>query len=148
MPVAKVFIDSSTFLYTLDDTEPHKRGICLDWLDRLAEAGAGVTNLQVLNEMANVLFKKARRFPQVDVASQVDVFAAFGTSHVTLTTVMLARQVRTRTSYSWWDCVLVASALRLGCTHFLSEDLQDGQAVDGLTIVDPFAHSPRDVLPA
>jgi predicted nucleic acid-binding protein len=41
---------------------------------------------------------------------------------------------------------LLASAIELGCTHYLSEDLQDGQVIDGLTIVDPFAHSPEQIL--
>jgi predicted nucleic acid-binding protein len=40
------------------------------------------------------------------------------------------------------------SALELGCTHFLSEDLQDGQRIEdsggkSLTILSPFAHSPE-----
>ena len=46
----------------------------------------------------------------------------------------------------WWDCLLLASALELGCTHFLSEDLQDGQVIEGLTIVNPFAHTPEEIL--
>lgn len=46
---------------------------------------------------------------------------------------------------------MLASAIGLECSHFLSEDLQDGQNVQGgggksLTIVDPFAHSPDQSL--
>jgi hypothetical protein len=32
------------------------------------------------------------------------------------------------------------------CTHFLSEDLNDGQAYGELVAVDPFRHAPEDVL--
>lgn len=75
----------------------------------------------------------------------------FGMSPLTLDATMTARELFRRYRYSWWDCILLASAIELGCTHFLSEDLQDGQrivAVDGrgLTIVDPFAHSPDQIL--
>jgi predicted nucleic acid-binding protein len=37
-------------------------------------------------------------------------------------------------------------AAQLGCTHFLTEDLQDGHQIAGLTIVDPFAHTPEEIL--
>jgi predicted nucleic acid-binding protein len=48
--------------------------------------------------------------------------------------------------FSWWDCLLLASAIELGCTHFLSEDLKDGQTIEGLTILSPFAHTPDQIL--
>jgi predicted nucleic acid-binding protein len=57
-----------------------------------------------------------------------------------------ARRLHLRYRYSWWDCLLLASAIELGCTHFLSEDLHNGQAIEGLTIIDPFAHSPDQIL--
>ena len=48
------------------------------------------------------------------------------------------------------DCLLLACALELGRTHFLSEDLQDGRMVEdggkSLTLVSPFAHSPQHIL--
>jgi predicted nucleic acid-binding protein len=75
----------------------------------------------------------------------------FGISPLTIETTLAARDVLLRFRYSWWDSLLLASAVELGCTHFLSEDLQDGQRIvagsrRGLTIVDPFAHSPDQIL--
>jgi predicted nucleic acid-binding protein len=43
---------------------------------------------------------------------------------------------------------LLASALELGCSHFLSEDLQDGQQIGDPTIINPFLHAPEDIFPA
>jgi len=106
----------------------------------------GRTNLQVLNEVTNVLIKKAYHFQTGDPFATVDVFADFGSTAVTPETVEIARMVHHRYRYSWWDCLLLASALELECTHFLSEDLQDGQRIGGLTIVDPFAHSPEQII--
>ncbi len=42
--------------------------------------------------------------------------------------------------------LIVASALEAGCSHLLSEDLQDGQSLDGLVVVSPFAHEPDGIL--
>jgi predicted nucleic acid-binding protein len=37
-----------------------------------------------------------------------------------------------------FDALLLATALRAGCTLFLSEDLQHGRAIEGITIINPF----------
>lgn len=146
MPGARIFIDSTTFLCTIDIFAIEKRARAQDWLLRLADGGAGLTNLQVLNEVTNVLQRRAHRFDRVNPFDQVDIFADFGTTPVDIGTVSVARNPHQRYRYSWWDCLLLASALELGCSHFLSEDLQNGQTIEGLTIVNPFAHSPDDIF--
>lgn len=72
----------------------------------------------------------------------------WGSDPLDLDTVHAAREIHLATSYVWWDCLLLASAIALGCARFLSEDLRDGHAIGGLTITDPFAHSPGDILPS
>lgn len=146
MPAARVFVDTNVLLYIHDRNERHKAAQSLDWLRALTEQQIGQINLQVLSELTHVLLRK-KWFQSANVVfSIVDDFAALGDSPVGWTEIALARVLHNRLSYSWWDCLLLASAVELGCTHFLSEDLQDGQMIDGLTIVDPFAHSPQQVL--
>lgn len=150
MPDVRVFIDSTTFLYTFDSTEIDKGRVARRWLERLTEDDCGVTNLQVLNEVASVATRKTGRFGG-DPFFRIDVFADFGSHPVTFDTSLTARAIHANCKHSWWDCLLLASAIDLECTHFLSEDLQDGQQIvaegrRGLTIVNPFAHSPDQVL--
>ena len=103
-----------------------------------------MTNLQVLTEIASIATRKSSRF--ADPFFRIDSFAQFGTTPTNFDISLAARRIRASINYSWWDSLLLASALELGCTRFLSEDLQDGQVVEGLTIVDPFAHSPEQIL--
>lgn len=49
---------------------------------------------------------------------------------------------------SFWDALPVASALVAGCTIFLSEDMNGGQKIETLTIVNPFTTAPEAVLGA
>lgn len=149
---AKIFVDSNTLLYTLDAVLLAKAEAAQEWLRSLSRAEAGVTNLQVLNEVASVLTRKLARFSPGDPFDQIDVFATFGMEPLTFETTLIARTLAARYRYTWWDCLLLASALELGCSHFLSEDLQDGQRIEAgtgkaLTIVDPFAHTPEQILP-
>lgn len=41
--------------------------------------------------------------------------------------------------YSYWDSLIIASALEANCSILYTEDLQDGQIVEGkLKIINPF----------
>lgn len=146
MPGDRIFIDSNTLLYALDELEEDKQEKAQKWLTALAHPRTGMTNLEVLNEVTNVLIRKPSQFTLTETFAQIDIFADFGSDPLSYSTLHHARQLHQRFRYSWWDCLLLASALELGCSHFLSEDLQDGQAIEGLTIVDPFAHSPGQIL--
>jgi predicted nucleic acid-binding protein len=145
-----IFVDTNVYFYAHDEREPAKRAACRDWLRALGQRRLGRSNLQVANEFVDVVLRKRRDIDPETVFRLADDIQAWGAAAISDETVQAARYVRRRTAYSWWDCLLLASALELGCTHFLSEDLQDGQRIDmggrALTIVDPFAHSPEQFL--
>jgi predicted nucleic acid-binding protein len=148
MREVRVFIDTNVLLYVHDrrEAERQKAISALAWLRRLTDDGIATTNLQVLNELTHSLLRK-KWFESVEaVHAIVDSFADFGDSGLTWTEVVRARALQSRYQFSWWDCLLLASAIELGCTHFLSEDLKDGQTIEGLTILSPFAHTPDQIL--
>jgi len=141
-----VFVDTNVLLYSHDNKSLEKAAKAKRWLTALAARRVVTINLQVLNEFTDVLLRK-KWFERADqVFDVVEKFAALGASPLPAWEVAEAKQLHLRFGYSWWDSLLLASALHLGCTHFLSEDLQDGQRVDGLTIVSPFAHTPEQIL--
>lgn len=92
------------------------------------------------------MLRKRADMTTEEVFAAVDELSFLGDGPIDDASVLRARRIRSHTGYSWWDCLLLAAALQLGCRYFLSEDLQDGQTIQGLTIVDPFAHSPEQIL--
>jgi predicted nucleic acid-binding protein len=48
-------------------------------------------------------------------------------------------RLQDRYRYSFYDSLIIAAALDSGCDRLYTEDLQDGQRIEGLTIVNPFA---------
>ena len=44
-----------------------------------------------------------------------------------------------RYRYSFYDSLIIACAIDSGSTRLLSEDMQAGQRIQGLTITNPFA---------
>lgn len=137
----RIFIDSNVLLYAIESQDAEKALRAGQWLEYLLESRRGVTNLQVLNEVTNVLIKR-RVMPADQVFRVVDKFGPFGTTPISLEITAAARLIRLHTNYQWWDCLLLASATELRCSGVLSEDLSDGHSIPGLTVVNPFRHSP------
>jgi predicted nucleic acid-binding protein len=141
-----VFIDTNTLLYVHDRDGGEKSTWVLNWLQALAVRQIACINLQVLNELTFVMLRKKWFSSADETFKAVDVFAEFGQTPLSTEIAAAARGIHIRYRYAWWDCLLLASAINLGCSHFLSEDLKDGQTIQGLTIVSPFAHTPEQIL--
>lgn len=57
-----------------------------------------------------------------------------------------AWSIEERYGLSWWDALIASGAHVAACEYLLSEDLQDGQRLDGVTVINPFLHMPQNVL--
>lgn len=99
----------------------------------------GIISVQVLNEFAAVLRRKFRLEWDVIVDALADVCAALGPVQlidveIHSKAVALARSH----DFSFYDALIVASALAAGCGTLMTEDLQAGRRIAGMTIVNPF----------
>jgi predicted nucleic acid-binding protein len=83
-----------------------------------------------------------RRLMPVDAArSYIRTLAPWAIAPLDAKTTERAFVVEDETGYSWWDCLMLASALQADCRLFVSEDLQDGREVAGMRIMSPFAEA-------
>lgn len=137
----RVFIDSNVFLYAAEEGQHQKSEAAAHWLRHLSLSRTGVANLQIMNEVCNVLLKRGQMSPET-IFTIIDGYSSFGVSAIGVETVAAARLLHFETHYSWWDCLLLAAAMEQNCRFFLTEDLQHGRRVRGLTIISPFRHSP------
>ncbi len=51
-------------------------------------------------------------------------------------------KLQDRYRISYWDSLIVAAAKIASCGFLLTEDLQDGQKLDGVEVVNPFLRNP------
>jgi predicted nucleic acid-binding protein len=144
--VPGIFVDTNVFFYAYDDRDSGRQQRSRLWIEAISDLQIGVANLQVANEFTSVVLRRMPNLPADTVFQIADNILSWGTGSVTVQTTTKAREIRKALRYSRWDCLLLASALELGCSHFLSEDLQDGHRIESLTIIDPFAHSPDQIL--
>jgi predicted nucleic acid-binding protein len=133
----KAFMDTNLFIYMQSSTDVEKKELSY----RALESFECVVSSQVLNEFCNVAIKKLR----MDVEQIQQVLRAMNSTCeiaiVRLETVEKALEVKDRYGYSFYDSLIIASALESGCSYLFSEDMSDGQVIEAaLTIVNIFLH--------
>jgi predicted nucleic acid-binding protein len=98
-----------------------------------------VIGVQVLNEFASVaLGKKAVDFREVREILSI-LRAVCAVKPLDLETHELGLDVAERYHFSIYDSLIIAAALRAGCSILYTEDLSSGQSIEQLTICNPFA---------
>jgi len=143
-----VFLDTNIFIYAL--TEPKektkkedlpKRVVALELLNKLFNEKNIVVSVQVLNEVhLNMVGKFKLDDALVSQILQENIFAIASVENLTVQTYKNAFQIRQDYNISYWDSLVVASALESDCSTLYSEDMQNGLILhDKLTIINPFS---------
>lgn len=130
---AKAFFDTNVLIYAFAQGDARADAA------ETALAGGGVVNVQVLNEFTAVAVRKlGMSWDEVmEALAAVRVFCPAPrplTVMVHETGLRIARQY----GYRIYDALIIAAALEAGCEVMLSEDLQHGRSIEGLTIRNPF----------
>lgn len=145
--IARVFVDTNVLVYTRDNTDEDKHLRAFTWMAVLWEERAGRVSWQVLHEYYVTVTRKLD--PPRDRADAREDVAALVTWHpvpIGLQTMDVAWGIEDRFGLSWWDALIVAAAQVGECDYLLSEDLQDRQDFDGVTVLSPFTVEPAEVL--
>ena len=142
-----VFVDTNVLVYARDASEPDKQPVAMNWLEALWSTRAGRLSVQVLQEYyVTVTAKLDPGLEPREARADVRRLGVWDPLPIDLSLQEDAWDVQDRYGLSFWDATIVAAARRLGCRNLLSEDLQAGQDLDGLVVVDPFASGPDVAL--
>jgi predicted nucleic acid-binding protein len=136
---AKAFFDTNVLIYAVAQDDPRSTQA-----EELLASG-GVLSVQILNEFVSVARRKIL-MSWSDVTEALDAFRVLCPSPLPITIELheAALKIAEKHGYNIYDALVVAAALEAGCVTLYSEDLHDGQTIDGqLTIRNPFARSSR-----
>jgi len=131
-----VFIDSNLWIYLYSDEG--KSAIISKVINQHFDHI--IISTQVLGECFNVLTKKKIKTLE-EVKEIIDDIASIAeVSGIDKFSVAKAFEIHTQYKYSYYDSLIIASALENDCTILYTEDLQNGQVIDDkLTILNPFS---------
>lgn len=130
----KVFFDTNVLVYIVGQKDERTT------IAETLVAGGGVISVQVLNELASVARRKlGMRWEEVGEALGAIRTLCPAPVPLTIETHDAGLRIAAQYGYHIYDALIAASALTADCTTLYSEDLQDGQVIDGrLTIRNPF----------
>jgi predicted nucleic acid-binding protein len=135
MNVDSPFLDTNVLVYAYSNILDKK----LRSLELLNYSHC-ITSTQVLSELSNVCFNKLHYSDNVinGIVKEVMIFCDIAI--VEEMTILHAISIKGRYGYSYYDSLILASALESECSVLYSEDLQHGQVIEGsLKIVNPFS---------
>jgi predicted nucleic acid-binding protein len=135
------FFDTNVLIYLFDEDSPNKAAVARQLYARLAREKSGLVSVQVLQEFFVTLSKKFTvTLSPDDVEREVrDLSALLKVIETDVSLVLDSITLSRRYRLSFWDGLIIQAALRGGASVLYTEDLQDGQVIDSLTIKDPFA---------
>jgi predicted nucleic acid-binding protein len=136
-----ISFDTNILVYATAATAGKKVERAQDLIARGMRGGWSILLLQTLAEFSNVAIRKAG-IPIEDIRKTIDAWRAIlpvqAAADDDLTAALDAVKMH---RLGFWDAMLWASAQRAGVRHFLTEDLQDGFVLRGVTFVNPFKRS-------
>ncbi len=136
--MSRVFLDTNILVYSIDGHTPDKRDRARRLLRNLQDEAAGTVSTQVLQEFYVVATRKLG----VEPAAARDLVVLLSNFNVVIITPQIIQRAIDHSithQLSFWDALIVTTAQEAGCNVLWTEDLQDGQAIEDLRIVNPLA---------
>jgi predicted nucleic acid-binding protein len=132
------FIDTNILLYSVSrlPNEADKKALAHGILDRSDCA----LSIQVLLEFYAQATRPTRvgALSHVEASDMISVWRRFPIQAQTVEVLDRALGLKGRYGMSIWDSTIIAAAAMLGCTEVLTEDMQHGQVIEGVRVVNPF----------
>jgi predicted nucleic acid-binding protein len=144
MSVAEIegyfFLDTNILIYAVDGAFPAKQQIAVQLVRQAIMSGRGIISIQVVQEFLNAARRKFKQPMTIEecrghIRNVLEPLCAYLPSISTMDRALLVIE---ETGFSLYDALIVTAAIESGCHTLLTEDLQHGRKIQGLTIVNPF----------
>ena len=133
------FVDTNVLVYAYDADAGARHQAARLQLEALWQNQSGLMSTQVLQEFyVTVTRKLSRPLPRRTAREVITTYRAWPIHRPDVDDLVAASELEERHRLSFWDSMIVVSALRSGAASLLTEDLQDGRRFDGVEVVSPF----------
>jgi len=134
-----IFLDTNILVYAHSKDDEQKFKIVEFLLGEKLRNSRIFVSVQVVNEFYSVMSKYKMSHSRIkECIKDLSIYANI--KSISFDTVKLAFYIKEKYHYSWWDSLVLASALEHDCKIIYSEDMQHEQVIENtLEIVNPFA---------
>jgi predicted nucleic acid-binding protein len=134
------FLDSNVILYSIDGADALKHRVAKTLVTDALQSKSGLISFQVVQETLHI------------AQCKFEVPISFEDAQALLQTVLMplmqvlpsqslyseALRIKERYQFGFYDSLIVAAALSQKCKRLFTEDMQNGQIIEGLKTVNPF----------
>jgi len=131
------FVDTNILVYAHDKSAGAKQIMAADLLDQGIQTGRLVLSTQVFQEFFASAVKKLGIDPAV-ARRTIELYGTLQVVTIDLPDILAAIDLQRLHHYSFWDALIIRAAQSARCSILYTEDLQHGQIIDGLKVVNPF----------
>src|SRR5260370_27949318 len=135
----KFFLDTNIFVYAFESRSPSKRVLAQDLVSGAVDTRRGVISYQVVQEFLNVATRKFTKPMKVPEAELYLARVLMPLCEVFPDSALYSQalSISSETGFSFYDSLIVASAITSGCAILWSEDLQDGRRIRRVYLLNP-----------
>jgi len=133
----KIFIDTNILVYSIDKFDKRKQNKARLIIKKIAGESTIVISTQVLQEFYVASVKKLNANPLV-IKEIINGFEKFDIITVNVEMIKDAIDLSLVNKISFWDALIVVAAEISKCSVIFTEDLNHGQTLKGIQIVNPF----------
>jgi predicted nucleic acid-binding protein len=132
--IDKPTFDTNVLIYAFGKQDDNRKLIAKSVISK-----CNIVSLQVVNEAVYVLQRKFK-MPPNEISKVIDFLKLnFVISDLNIIILDKTVEISSRYGFSFWDSMMVASALDNYCSILYSEDMQSDQIIDGrMQIINPF----------
>jgi predicted nucleic acid-binding protein len=136
----RFFLDTNVFVYSFDSSAPAKAKRAEQLIHRALISQKGIVSYQVVQEFFNIALRRFAQPMNTREAEQYlgTVFRPLLRVHSSPTLYTDALRLREMSNLSWYDALIVSSAIQANCDLLYTEDLQNEQKFGTLLVKNPF----------
>lgn len=136
----RFFLDTNIFVYSFDQNAAVKARRAMQLIREGVMTRKGVVSYQVVQEFFNVVLRRFQGPMSTAEAEQylATIFRPMLSVHSSPALFAEALQLNHKHRISWYDSLIVASAMEGECSLLFTEDLNHGQKFGSLQIQNPF----------
>jgi predicted nucleic acid-binding protein len=129
--MSNIFFDTNILVYSIDNDEPGKKKTSIDLLEKHSkENDRAIISTQNLNEFISPTTKKRKLYFENAQFFILKFIESFKVVNVITPTILSAFTLKAKYNFSYWDSLIIATALENDCDIIYSEDMQHGLIVE------------------
>jgi len=133
------FVDTNVLVYAIEQQGSERKRVATRLVERLMEDDLLRTSTQVLKELYVTLTRKvAEPASPAEALAYLERLSAWPVFETDVGAVFDACHLSEQATISMWDALVVVAARRSGCSVLYTEDLNHGQEIVGVKVVNPF----------